>query len=194
MKTPLEQLLSLLQQRGHERYTGEPVTHLQHALQAATLAERAGASDALVTAALLHDIGHLWHGLPGTPSAAGVDDHHEAVAADVLSRCFGDDVVQPVALHVAAKRRLCMNGAYLRVLTDDSLRSLALQGGPMSPAEGQAFDARPFAQDALRLRHWDEAAKRPGMVTEPLAHFWPRVQASLCLPGMPDRSDLRGTR
>lgn len=172
--------MQLLQQRGHERYTGEPVTHLQHALQAATLAERAGATDALVAAALLHDIGHLWHGLPGTPSSDGVDDRHEVLAAKLLSRYFGDDVVRPVALHVAAKRRLCRNPAYLKVLTDDSLRSLELQGGPMSEAEGLAFDALPFAQDALRLRHWDEGAKRVGMDTEPLAYFWPRVRASLC--------------
>ena len=173
--------MQLLQHRGHERYTGEPVTHLQHALQAATLAERAGASDALVAAALLHDIGHLWHGAPGTPSVNGVDDRHELLAAEVLSRCFGDDVVQPVALHVAAKRRLCRNPAYLKLLTEDSLRSLALQGGPMSEMEIQAFDALPFAQDALRLRRWDDGAKLTGFDTEPLAHFWPRVQASLCL-------------
>lgn len=178
MTTHPEHLMQLLQQRGHERYTGEPVTHLQHALQAATLAERAGASDALVVAALLHDIGHLWHGQPGTPSADGVDDRHEALAAEVLTRCFGDEVVQPVTLHVAAKRRLCRNPAYLKVLTEDSLRSLALQGGPMNEAEAKAFDELPFAQDALRLRHWDEGAKRPGMDTEPLAFFWPRVAAS----------------
>lgn len=178
----------LLQTRGHERYTGEPVTHLQHALQAATLAERTGASDALVAAALLHDIGHLWHGASGTPSAVGVDDRHELVAAEVLSRWFGDDVVQPVALHVAAKRRLCVNPAYLKVLTEDSLRSLTLQGGPMSEAESQAFDLLSFAQDALRLRHWDEGAKQLGMDTEPLAHFWPRVQASLCLRDRRDGS------
>ena len=186
--------MRLLQHRGHERYTGEPVTHLQHALQAATLAERAGASDALVAAALLHDIGHLWHGAPGMPSADGVDDRHELLAAEVLSRWFGDDVVQPVALHVAAKRRLCLNPAYLKVLTADSLRSLALQGGPMSEFESQAFDALPFAQDALRLRHWDEAAKRPGFDTEPLAHFWPRVQASLRLRDALDPSAAHGTR
>lgn len=181
MTTYPEDLMRLLQHRGHERYTGEPVTHLQHALQAATLAERAGASDALVAAALLHDIGHLWHGQPGTPSANGVDDRHEQLAALVLARWFGDDVVRPVALHVAAKRRLCATPAYVRVLTEDSVRSLALQGGPMSEAQALAFDALPFAQDALRLRHWDDGAKRPGMDTEPLAHFWPRVLASLRL-------------
>lgn len=177
MATTPQTLFALLQQRGHERYTGEPVTHLQHALQAATLAERAGACDALVVAALMHDIGHVWHGASGTPSALGINDRHEVLAAELLSRCFGDEVVQPVALHVAAKRRLCLNPAYLKVLTQDSLRSLSLQGGPMDAVQAQAFDLLPHAQEALRLRHWDEGAKRPGMVTEPLAHFWPRVLA-----------------
>lgn len=183
MTTHPDQLMRLLLLRGHERYTGEPVTHLQHALQAATLAERAGASDALVAAALLHDIGHLWHGLSGTPSADGLDDRHERLAAEVLADCFGDEVVQPVALHVAAKRRLCRQPAYLKALTEDSRRSLVLQGGPMADTEALAFDRVPFAQDALRLRRWDDAAKRPEARTQALSWFWPRVLACARLGG-----------
>lgn len=174
--TALEGLRECLRRRGHERYTGEPVSHLEHALQTATLAQRAGAPEPLVVAALLHDIGHLLHGQAGTPSALGVDDAHEARARQVLALHFGPEVHEPVGLHVAAKRRLCQSDNYLRLLSEDSLRSLALQGGPMSLSEAAAFDRLPHGQVAVRLRVWDDAAKRPGLPTPDLDTFWALVQ------------------
>lgn len=171
MRLDLEHLLELLQLRGHERYAGEPVSHLQHALQTAGLAQAAGASPALVTAALLHDIGHLLHGRPGTPSALGIDDRHEVIAATVLFSLLGPEVSEPVRLHVAAKRRLCRDPAYLACLSPDSRRSLALQGGPMSADESDVFDALPYAQDAIRLRRWDDEAKAAHADPPSLAHF-----------------------
>ena len=171
MRLDLDHLLELLQTRGHERYTGEPVSHLQHALQTAELAQADGASPALITATLLHDIGHLLHGRPGTPSVRGIDDRHEVIAATVLFSLLGPDVSEPVRLHVAAKRRLCRDPRYLAALSEDSQRSLALQGGPMSAGEGEVFDALPYARDAIRLRQWDDQAKSGHARPPPLSHF-----------------------
>jgi len=171
----LDALGALLLARGHEQYTGEAVTHLEHALQCATLAQQAGAGDALIAAALLHDIGHLVHGLPGTPSADGLDDCHEQLGAATLARWLPPEVCEPVRLHVAAKRALALDAAYLRVLSEDSQRSLALQGGPMTPAERSAFLAQPFAAQAIRLRHWDDGGKTPQLATPGFADFWPLV-------------------
>lgn len=171
-ETALETLRLLLEARGGEQYDGEPVSHLDHALQCAGLALRAGADDALVAAALLHDIGHLASGLTGTPSAAGVDDRHEALGAELLSGMFPQQVSEPVRLHVQAKRYLVALPAYARVLSDDSRRSLALQGGPMDDAERKAFDASPHAAAAIRLRRWDDAAKQPGAPTPTLDACW----------------------
>ena len=185
MSVTLDSIWRLLQERGHERYTGEPVSHLEHALQSADLAQRAGAGDALVVAALLHDIGHLLHGAAGTPSADGVDDAHEALAADALEPLFGPAVSQPVALHVLAKRRLCADARYLRALSEDSRRSLALQGGPLGPQAQAAFDAVPHAADALRLRRWDDAAKHPGRAVPPLEHYRSMAESLLRIP-MPE--------
>ena len=165
----------LLVQRGQERYDGEPVSHLSHACQAATMAQRAGAGDALIAAALLHDIGHLVTGASGTPSAAGINDRHERIAAHVLSPWLPQACTAPIAEHVQAKRYLAANSSYLKVLSEDSLRSLALQGGPMSEAERAAFIRQPFARDSLRLRHWDEAAKLPNYPTLPFAQLWASV-------------------
>ncbi|HMN92658.1 MAG TPA: HD domain-containing protein [Hydrogenophaga sp.] len=185
MKLDLNHLLELLLLRGHERYAGEPVSHLQHALQTAHLAQCAGAGASLVAAALLHDIGHLLHGRTGTPSAQGIDDRHEVIGATVLFSLFGSEVSEPVRLHVQAKRRLCLDPGYLATLSDDSQRSLALQGGPMNAHEAQLFDAHPFGPDAVTLRRWDDAAKSASAETPELAHFAALAMGQLPAPGNP---------
>lgn len=172
----LAALRRLLEARGGERYDGEDVTHLEHALQAATLARRAGACDVLVAAALLHDIGHLAHGRAGTPSVDGIDDAHESLGALLLGRWFPPQAVQAVRLHVLAKRHLAATPGYERLLSADSRRSLALQGGPLDDARQAEFLARPFARDAIRLRRWDEAAKTPRLPTPTLDELWPTVE------------------
>lgn len=156
------------------RYDGEDVTQLQHALQAAALARHEGATDALCVAALLHDVGHLRLPDAGTLSQQGVDAHHERIGALLLSRSFGPEVVEPVRLHVAAKRCLARDAAYRASLSPESTRSLALQGGPFSDAEAAAFLALPFAADALRLRAWDDRAKDPD-ARVPDLHAWASV-------------------
>ena len=94
-----EQILDLFQTRGHEAYFGEGVSQREHALQAAWLAETANARPALVVAALLHDIGHLIHGLPENIAEQGVDGYHEAAGAQWLECAFwsGSDGADPAA-------------------------------------------------------------------------------------------------
>ncbi|HEY1933271.1 MAG TPA: HD domain-containing protein [Acetobacteraceae bacterium] len=165
-------LATLLEGKGQRRYGLSGVNQLQHALQAAWLAENAGCAPSLIAAALLHDIGHMVHGLGEDPAADGVDDRHESLGHAYLTRFFGPAVTEPVRLHVAAKRYLCgTEPDYFGRLAPDSVRSLALQGGPMSPDEAAAFDALPYSQDAVRLRRFDEGAKAKGLETPPAAHF-----------------------
>lgn len=162
------------------RYGLADVNQLQHALQAAAMAERNGEPDCLIAAALLHDIGHMVHHLGEDPARDGVDDRHEELGAIWLARHFHADVVEPVRLHVPAKRYLCATEPdYFDRLSEDSVRSLALQGGPMSPEEVDAFDRSPYAGQALRLRRLDEAAKNPMAMTPPLDHFLSYVRAEL---------------
>lgn len=159
MHTPHE-IVDLYARKGGLRYAGEPVTQLQHAWQCAQLAARAGAAPALRLAAWLHDIGHLYADDPGTPTLAGVDDRHERMGAAALRPLFGDAVAAPVALHVDAKRYLVgARPGYFARLSEESVRSLALQGGPMADEERARFESLPFFADALRLRAWDDAAK-----------------------------------
>lgn len=155
----VEQLLALYRRRGHERY-GERVTQLDHALQCASLAAADGAADSLIAAALLHDYGHLIDDRGHMAERDGLDGAHETVGAEALAARFGPAVTQPIALHVAAKRYLCAaEPGYLEALSPASKLSLELQGGPFSGAEAAAFIALPYAEDAVRLRRWDDWGK-----------------------------------
>ena len=162
----------LFREHGHIEYAGEGVTQLEHALQSAELAERGGASPELVTAALLHDLGHLLNLQGDTPTARGIDDQHQYFAIPFLRPLFPAAVIEAIRLHVDAKRALCaMEAGYYEALSEDSKRSLALQGGVFAHEDLQAFLARPHAEDAMRVRRWDDAAKTPGAVTPPLSHY-----------------------
>jgi [1-hydroxy-2-(trimethylamino)ethyl]phosphonate dioxygenase len=170
------QIRDMLEGRADGRYGLHHVTQKQHALQAAWLAERDGHDSAMITAALLHDIGHLVHDLGENPVEEGVDDRHEERGHEWLRTAFGPEVTEPVRLHVAAKRYLCATEAdYFGKLSADSVRSLELQGGPMSEAEVAAFRALPHAQAAVQLRRYDEQAKVKGLETPAVAHFLPHV-------------------
>ena len=172
----VDRMIDVHESGGASLYFGEAVTQLEHALQAAALAEHAGASDALVVAALLHDIGHLVHGLEEHIADQGTDAHHEDVGHLWLSNHFGPAVTEPIRLHVAAKRFLCAtDAAYITSLSAASLASLALQGGPMSQREVDAFAGVPWAHEATVLRLWDDEAKVPGLTVPELDHYRPRI-------------------
>jgi phosphonate degradation associated HDIG domain protein len=172
MGLALADIERLFAAHGHIEYSGEGVTQLEHALQAAALAEREGAGDALVTAALLHDLGHLLNLQGDTPSRRGIDDQHQYFSIPFLRPLFGPEVIEPIRLHVDAKRALCgVEPGYHEALSEDSKRSLELQGGVFSAEERAAFMAKPFAAEALRVRRWDDRARVPGASTPPLQHF-----------------------
>jgi phosphonate degradation associated HDIG domain protein len=169
---PVEYIIRLFSTRGFAAYVGEPVSQLEHALQAASLAERAGAKATTIVAALLHDMGHLLHNLPESCAEKGIDDRHELLGASWLSRYFGASVVEPVKMHVATKRYLCsVDPGYLGTLSAASVQSLQLQGGPMRPDEVCEFVLRPYAMEAVQVRLWDDDAKTAGLRTPPLGHF-----------------------
>lgn len=177
MALTLPDIERLFEARGGEQYSGEPVTQLQHALQTAAQGEAEGASDALVTAALLHDLGHLLHDLGETPSMRGVDDIHQYRALPFLRGLFDDEVLDAIKLHVDAKRYLCATRpAYHASLSDDSKRSLLLQGGIFTEHEAASFFAQPGALGAVSLRLWDDLAKDADKLTPPLTHFMQRAQ------------------
>jgi phosphonate degradation associated HDIG domain protein len=160
---------------GAQDYLGEPVTQAAHMLQAAALAQRDGASDALIAAALLHDVGHFMNAVGGHDADA--DRKHQDSGASWLAQWFGPEVTEPVRLHVAAKRYLCATEPeYAAVLSPASVASLNVQGGPMQQPELAAFEAEPHAAAAVRVRRWDDAAKDPGAPVPSFEHFRPLLR------------------
>jgi gamma-butyrobetaine dioxygenase len=171
-------LAKLFAEQGESEYLGEPVTQAEHMLQAAARAQQAGASNALVAAALLHDVGHLFEGgSTGEISGhelmtTGTDNRHSHTGADWLAAWFPEAVTEPVRLHVAAKRYLCaVEPGYFDQLSEASVYTLNVQGGPMSADEAAEFANGPYARDAVTLRRWDEAAKDPDAQVPDFDHY-----------------------
>ncbi len=157
----------------------EDVTELEHALQCADRAIDDGADDALVVAALLHDVGHLLAG-GAALGATAADDRHELSGARHLRRFFGPEVAAPVANHVEAKRYLVATDPHYRSqLSASSIRSLELQGGPLPDRCLAATEGRPRWADAVQLRRWDDAAKVPGRPTRSLDDHVERIRRLL---------------
>jgi phosphonate degradation associated HDIG domain protein len=170
-------LADIFARRGGEEYLGEPVTMAEHMLQGATLAERAGASEQIIVAALLHDIGHFTSEF-GTYNPSDTHDrHHEEAGAEVLEAFFPTIVTDCVRYHVAAKRYLCATKPeYFKRLSEASVHTLQLQGGPMSAEEVAEFETNPNVKEIVQVRYLDDAGKHADMETPGFAHFAPMVQ------------------
>lgn len=180
MDDPVEQICAILVREGTRRYGMEAVSQLEHALQCAALAERDGAPPALIVSVLMHDIGHLLCPDDTAAMQRGEDGHHEDHGADYLAQWFGEEVTEPVRLHVAAKHYLTgREPDYFEQLSQASRRTLELQGGPFKAEEEAAYLRTAGAETALMVRRWDEQAKVAGAATPALDHFKPYMQAVL---------------
>lgn len=187
-----EEIQRLFHKHGQSQYGGEAVSQLEHALQSAYLAEQSQASASLIVASLLHDVGHLLHDLPDDAPERGIDDLHETLGSRWLERHFGPEVVEPVRLHVAAKRYLCtVEPAYFSGLSEPSRISYALQGGAMSTAELREFERNPHGHAAVTLRRFDDAAKDVDAKTPSIDHFFRYAeQVAKRVDNRPNRSEV----
>jgi phosphonate degradation associated HDIG domain protein len=182
MQFTLNTLCHLYESEGHQLYSGESISQLEHALQCAALAEAAQQPPTLIVACLLHDLGHLLFKLDDATTFQAVNDHHEERAIPSLRKLFPIAVTEPIRLHVQAKRYLCgVDPGYWAGLSAASQHSLILQGDRFSPPEAQAFITQPYAAEAVQLRRWDDQAKVVGKPTPDLAHF--RAVMATCAIG-----------
>jgi phosphonate degradation associated HDIG domain protein len=187
--SPVDAIAELFASEGAADYLGEPVTVAAHLLQAGALAHAAGAPPALVAAALLHDVGHLRGAdaqadgveLSGRELMAGTDNNHGDRGAQWLSsQRFPASVTEPIRLHVAAKRYLCATEpSYFGQLSEASVYTLSVQGGPMTDAEAREFERETHAADAIAVRRWDDQAKDPSADVPDLDHYRPLLASLL---------------
>ncbi|MEQ1516481.1 MAG: phosphonate degradation HD-domain oxygenase [Usitatibacteraceae bacterium] len=181
MPLSLDDIDILFAKHGNLMYAGEPVTQLEHALQTAMLAEQNNADDQLVTACLLHDLGHMLNDQGETPTLRGLDDTHQYFALPFLRGLFPERVLNAIKLHVDAKRYFCrVDPDYWAALSEDSKRSLELQGGVFDLEQSVSFVTQSGAIDAVKLRRWDDLAKQPDLATPTLAHFLQRAARCAC--------------
>lgn len=189
---PIEELFARFDSPQARQMYDEAITELEHGLQCAALARRDGADDALVAAALLHDVGHLLVGdLFPIDAPLAKDWKHEDVGARYLARWFGPEVTEPVRWHVAAKRYLvAIDAAYADGLSPSSVRSLSVQGGAMGDAERADFERVEGWERAVALRRWDDEGKDPSLVVPTFDHWMPMLRALAVAPvgAVPARS------
>jgi len=170
--TVFDEINALFARHGGGAYFGEAVTQLEHALQAAHFADQDGAPQELVLAALLHDIGHLLQDAPDDLAQWRSDARHEVVGGTWLAQRFYPEVSDPVRLHVPAKRYLCATDpGYVALLSEASIVTLRLQGGPMSAAEVAAFEQEPGHRAAVQVRRCDDRGKLAGLKTRRLEYY-----------------------
>jgi predicted HD phosphohydrolase len=152
-------ILNLFAHRGAEEYMGEAVTMSQHMEQSA-------------------DIGHFIGGHPIEALENGIDNVHEEAGARYLEPFFPASITEPIRLHVAAKRYLCSTDKdYFSQLSDASVNSLKVQGGPMSPAEVEHFEANPYHKQAVQLRLYDDDGKIAGLEIKPVTDYRATLEA-----------------
>jgi phosphonate degradation associated HDIG domain protein len=174
MSLTLNEVVDLLQRRGHQQYGMEAISQLEHALQCADMAEQAGETPETIVAALLHDMGHLLAAERDGQSEhdTSKDDLHQYIALPFLRTLFPDAVLEPIRLHVDAKRYLClMDSGYWAELSPASKHSLEQQGGVFSEQQAEVFMQQNFAAEAVRLRRYDDLAKVPAKVVPDLSHY-----------------------
>ena len=152
----------------------------EHMLQSAWIAEQAGETTSVIVAALLHDIGHYTSEFGDDFLEIGVDNLHEVAGEAVLKDWFPPEVTASVRWHVDAKRYLCATEPdYFAGLSDASVQSLALQGGPMNSREVQQFESNPWLDTIIRVRRYDDGAKVVGRTTPEVEHYLTMVEQVL---------------
>jgi predicted HD phosphohydrolase len=177
--TIIDEIFENMRRNAQMEY-GERVTIVAHSLQAAVFAERDNADDLMIAAAFLHDYGHFVHDLGENIADKGIDAIHETLGADALSDFFVDEVIEPMRLHVAAKRFLvATDSEYLKTVSPASLLSLQVQGGPFNAQEVKAFEANPYFKRAIQLRLYDEAGKEPEMDVPEFEYYRPFLEKAL---------------
>jgi len=176
----LESVETIIARHGANTYLGEPVTMQAHFLQCAEHVSQQSDNPALVVAALLHDIGHFSHYFGVDTSTIDVDHEHGELGAQILAPWYGPEVVEPVRLHVTAKRYLCATESrYFSHLSEASVKSLAVQGGPMQAEEIEAFENNPWCESAILVRRADDNAKVTDQTTRSFDDFRPLIEAQM---------------
>lgn len=162
-----------------ELYIGEKVTISEHMIQTAMLAEKDNSSKSLVCACLLHDYGHFIVKDPDLLVSKSLDGKHEDLGYEFLKKYFVSDVIEPIKLHVDAKRYLCRNKSYYEHLSKASKVSLDLQGGFMTDDEAKKFSLLKYFEEAVKVRKYDDDGKIPDIKMKKIDDYQELISSQL---------------
>ena len=152
-------------------YIGEKDTMSEHMIQTAMLAEKTNCSTNLVCSSLLHDYGQFILENPDDLVEKNKDGKHEDVGYKFLKKYFIKDVLGPIKYHVKAKKYLAREEKYYKLLSEASKISLKLQGGIMSNEEAKKFESNEFFENSIKLRKFDEIAKKSGLKIKSIKEY-----------------------
>ena len=160
-------------------YIGEKVTIAEHMIQSAMMAEKSKSMDYLVCSCLLHDYGHFILDDPDELVRKNQDGKHEDIGYEYLKKFFKRKIVEPIKHHVMAKRYLARDKKYYNKLSNASVVSLELQGGLLNGKEAKSFEKEEFFKEAIKLRKFDEAAKKVGIKIKDIIQYKDLLKASI---------------
>ena len=160
-------------------YIGENVTISEHMIQAAMIAEKSKSKDFLICSCLLHDYGHFILDDPDELVRKNKDGKHEDIGYEYLKKFFKREIVEPIKHHVMAKRYLARDKKYFNKLSNASIVSLELQGGLLNAKEAKLFEKEEFFKEAIKVRKFDEAAKKVGLKIKDIFQYKDLLKASL---------------
>jgi len=160
-------------------YIGENVTIAEHMIQSAMVAEKTKSKDNLICSCLLHDYGHFIVDDPDELVKNNQDGKHEDIGYEYLKKFFKKDIVEPIKHHVLAKRYLARDKKYYNRLSGASKVSLKLQGGVLNNKEAKIFEKDEFFKDSIKLRKFDEAAKKIGVNIKDISEYKNLLKLSL---------------
>jgi len=173
MMNEVDKLIHCLVAAQETDYIGEPISQLEHALQAAYFAETAGHSQDVILASLFHDIGHFASPTQQVHMAELGLIHHQWIGAKLcFDAGFSAKVALLIASHVDAKRYLATKKpVYFERLSAASKKTFIFQGSLMSAKELQEFENQPYFKESLQVRMNDEKAKVVGLKVPDLNHY-----------------------
>ena len=157
----------------------EKITISEHMIQSAMMAEKSKSKDNLVCACLLHDYGHFIIEDPDELVKESKDGKHEDIGYEYLKRFFKKEIVEPIKNHVLAKRYLARDKKYYNRLSEASITSLKLQGGLLNSKEAKLFEKEEFFKESIKLRKFDEAAKKIGIKIKDIIQYKELLKKSL---------------
>ena len=146
-QSKMPQMIKTMLSQLEEQVDGFAINQLEHCLQTATRAARAGASEELIVAALCHDIG----------KAISIENH-PAIAAEILKPYVSPETYEIVRTHQDFQ----------------GLHYYALLG--RDPAARQQYADQPWFEAATRFTdEWDQASFDANYDTLPLSYFEPMI-------------------